>query len=197
MALFTLDEIKQNNLWAGYNHFLPSGARGFRPRFLLPILSTPYGAVFVESTSNGIRRGYTVRYIDERDGRVIKLSAFEEYRSNTGAKGRAKREQARLRTEQSEVYGEQVRYFLANGGFLGDVDMPVSVWEISGSLVGVSVHHGGTVYGKGRAEVLSKYLTVESPESWNVREYPGLVDPSRAPDGFFLGLMVTLPETEG
>lgn len=196
MALFNLDQIKRVSAEKGHLYFKPGGERGFRPRYLSPILATPYGAVFVESTSNGIERRYTVRYIDERDGRVIALSGFEEYKSATGAKGRAKREQARLRTEQAQVYGEQVRYFLASNGFMGDVDCPVEVLEVSGSLVGIRAGHGRTAYGIGRAEVLRDLLKNEAPKDWEVRaEWTREHGEAQGLDGD-ARFTVTLPETQ-
>lgn len=201
MALFSFEEIRKANEENGYTYFAPfnTGKRaknpGFRSRILTPILSVPCGAVFVESTRAGHqhRREYTVCYQDERGGDVKKLSGFQEYRSSTGAKGRALREQTRLRDEQAQTYAEPVRYFLESNGFMDDVDMPVFVFEIDRNVVGLNVRHEGSVYGTGRAGVLREVLENEAPESWKV-EFVSKSEHERTGQDEFI---VTLPRTTG
>lgn len=104
MAVFTHEEMFRISKSFGFYDFTPATRRCFNVRLGKSLMSVPFGAVYVESTRrDGDIRKYTVRYFDERTGRVESLSEFEEYASKSGARSRALREQKRIREEQKDA----------------------------------------------------------------------------------------------
>lgn len=105
MAVFTKTEMYRINKENGWHDFDPESRRWFNARVGDSLLPVPFGAVYVESTKmcDGASRKYTVRYFDERTGKVEHLSEFEQYASKSGARNFANKEQRRIREEQKDV----------------------------------------------------------------------------------------------
>lgn len=105
MIINSVEKMRKINQEAGFCYFAEPTMSAHGSRILTPVLPVPGGAVFVQSTKARVEdpRMYTVSYLDEATGDVENLSAFAEYRSSTGAKARAKREQIRIRGERGEV----------------------------------------------------------------------------------------------
>ncbi len=104
MAVFTKTEMYRINKENGWHDFDLETRRWFNARVGDTLLPVPFGAVYVESTKReGADRRYTVRYFDERTGKVEHLSEFEQYASKSGARHFAHKEQSRIREEQKDA----------------------------------------------------------------------------------------------